>query len=111
MSYVVLEATYGSSMGLVTAGIDRQGILAAIKVIANLSQRPIVVKLAIKPTQKTYQIAIGVAHVPWLARLMSWPVLSTYFQKPIFDQQGQPKGLSAAGIASSNVIHAFKMSR
>lgn len=33
MLYIVLEATYGSSMSLVTAGIDRQGILAATKVI------------------------------------------------------------------------------
>lgn len=39
---------------------------------------------------------------------MAWPKLSTYFQKPVFDQEGHPKGLSAAGIVSFKVIPILK---
>lgn len=84
-------------MSLVAAGFDRQGILAATRVIVTSSSLNFV-KLTVQTTQKIYRIIIGVAHVPWLARLMAWPTLSTYFQKPVFDEQGQPKGLSAAGM-------------
>lgn len=57
-----------------------------------------------------YPFTIAISHVPWLAKIMASPTVSSIIRKPKYDEHGQPKGISAVGVVSCQkllVMHSL----
>ncbi|KAI9760803.1 MAG: hypothetical protein M4579_001433 [Chaenotheca gracillima] len=82
----MLEATYGTSMGFIDAGYDKNGTIA--------------------DKGNIFFMSIAPGLVPWLARLFGSGPIEKLLRKPKLDKNGDPKGITAAIIWSVAMVNA-----
>ena len=46
-------------------------------------------------SQAIEKVIFGIGHVSWLAKLMARPSMVALTQKPVFEANGQPRGITA----------------